>query len=502
MDSTTDGAVGTTLVTPARTRGIVLSWTRRNAHSVTAAAVYGAGLAALMAQEFVQDSWLAIAGGRDIAQHGLPWHERLTTTAYGEQWVDQQWLGKLFLYALTTLDGVRLLAVGHVFFVLAAVCMAIAIARRRGASDQSVFWVGAAAVLLAPWGWQLRTQSLAYVLFVGVLALITSEKLRPATRVLACGPLLLVWANVHGSVTLGAALVTCAAIVGTWHELRERGPTRRAITTGAAALVPAACLFASPYGLSLVQYYQALLGNPLMGRYVHEWRAPTLQSAYVFFALAAVVLWLVARHGRVLTTTERWILLITGITGLLTIRGIVWFGLAAILLVPKLVDARRSSKAGPSHSRLLTTTAAVSSTAAIAILGLQLVHLPSALGKSFPDSAARVAAIAADSDRTSKVFASERYADWLLWKQPQLAGRIVYDVRFELFDARRFAQLAAFHAQGTKSDDITDEARLFVLDRVLDATPVRTLRREPGAKVLYEDEHLVVISRHLAFASQ
>jgi hypothetical protein len=500
MDTATDRVVPSALAAPAQTGGRAVAWARRNAHSVTAAALYAAVLGVLLAQVFVQDSWLAIAGGRDIAENGLPWHERLTTVAFGADWVDQQWLGKLSLYGLTALGGVRTLAVAHVLFVLGAVYAAMVVARRRGASDASVFWVAVAVLLISPWGWQLRTQPLAYVLFVAVLALVTAERIRPSLRVVACAPILALWANVHGSVTLGAVLVAGAVLSAIRLELR-RGDARGRLLVGVAALVPVACLFASPYGLQLVDYYHSLLGNPLMGRYIDEWRAPSFKSAFVFFALAAVVLWLVARYGRVLTTTERWALLVTGVTGFMTIRGIVWFGLAAVLVVPKLLDERSHRDARPSSSPLLVTVAALCSGVAVAILGIQLAHLPRVLGDSYPSSAASVVGTAVAHDETLKVFASERYADWLLWKEPGLAGKLVYDVRFELFDAEHFAQLAAFHDHGAKSDEITGGARLLVLDRVEDRVAVQTLTRTSAARVLYEDANLAVIMRKRAAAS-
>jgi hypothetical protein len=494
METATDRAVPAALAAPAQTGGRAIAWARRNAHSVTAAALYASVLGVLLAQVFVQDSWLAIAGGRDIAEHGLPWHERLTTVALGAEWVDQQWLGKLSLYGLAAVGGVRMLAVAHVLLVLGAVYAAMTIARRRGATDPSVFWVSVAVLLIAPWSWQLRTQGLAYVLFVAVVAVVTEERIRPAIRVMACAPILALWANVHGSVTLGAVLVAGAALCAIRLEL-PKGGIRGRLLAGLAALVPVACLFASPYGFHLLDYYHSLLGNPLMGRYIDEWRAPTFRSAFVFFALAAVVLWLVARHGRVLTTMERWALLVTGLTGFMTIRGIVWFGLAAVLVVPKLLDERSRREAHPSSSPLLVTVATLSSGVAIALLGVQLAHLPRVLGDSYPGSAARVVGTAVDRDETLKVFASERYADWLLWKEPQLAGKIVYDVRFELFDAEHFAQLAAFHDHGTRKGDITDGARLLVLDRLADRVAVRALTRESAARILYEDANLVVILR-------
>lgn len=472
-----------------------LAWVRRNAQTVTALATYGIALGFALAVEFIQDTWLAIAGGRDIANHGLPWHERLTVAAQGQPWVDQQWLAKLSLYFAANVGGVRLLAIVHVVVMLVALLGAVAVARRRGASDAAVFWVVIAVLPSAPWGWQLRSQILAYPLFVAVLAIVTSERLKPSTRVWVSVPLLVLWANVHGSVTLGAVLVAAVGAIGVWRALRERATVRRLLAAGALVLLPIGSLFASPYGLHLLGYYQKLLANPLMSQYVDEWRAPTFRTALIFFALVAVVLWLVARHGRVLNPMERFALLLTTVAGFTTIRGIVWFGLVAIVVVPKLLDRAISRKQERLGSPLLVTLAAVSVAVALGVLGTRLAQLPRALAASHPDGAARVVGRLAAADPSLTVFASERYADWLLWKEPQLSGRLVYDIRFELFDSKRFAQLAAFHVQGEKSDEIAAGARLLVLDRQADALAARNFEDDAGAKVLYQDGYVVVIER-------
>ena len=470
-------------------------WARRNAQSVTALAVYGIALGFGLAVEFKQDTWLAIAGGRDIALHGLPWHERLTTAAHGQPWVDQQWLGKLFLYFMTNVGGVRLLAVVHVAFVLAALLAAVVFARRRGASDAAAFWVVIAVLPSAPWGWQLRSQTLAYVLFVAVLAVATTERLKPATRVLACAPLLVLWANVHGSVTLGAVLVAAVAVTGVWRAVGDQASGRRLLAAVAVLMVPFGCLFASPYGFHLIDYYNKLLANPLMSQYVDEWRAPSLRSALIFFVLAGVVLWLVARHWQIITPIERFALLLTTVTGFMTIRGIVWFGLVAILVVPKLLDESLNQRLERPSSIRLVTLSALCVGVAVVVLGTRVAQLPRTLAASHPDSAAQIVGTLVDRDPNLTVFASERYADWLLWQEPQLSGRLVYDIRFELFDSERFAQLAAFHAQGDDSDRIADGARLLVLDRRADALAARNLASGTGAKVVYEDAEVVVIER-------
>jgi hypothetical protein len=328
-----------------------------------------------------------------------------------------------------------------------------------------------------------------------VLAIVTSDRFKPSTRVLACTPLLVLWANVHGSVTLGATLVAALGVIELWRTVRDGATARRLLAAGWMVLLPAACLFASPYGFHLLHYYQKLLANPLMSQYVDEWRAPTFRTALIFFALVAVVLWLVARHGRILTPMERFALLLTTVTGFTTIRGIVWFGLVAIVVVPKLLDKSLNRKEERLSSPLLVALATVCVGVAVVVLGTRLAQLPRALAVSHPDPAAEVVSRLASENPSFTVFASERYADWLLWKEPQLSGRLVYDIRFELFDSKRFAQLADFHVQGERSDEITAGARLLVLDARADALAARNFASDPGTKVVYRDTYIVVIER-------
>jgi hypothetical protein len=42
------------------------------------------------------------------------------------------------------------------------------------------------------------------------------------------------------------------------------------------------------------------------------------------------------------------------------------------------------------------------------------------------------------------VLADDVHNDWLLWKEPQLEGRLAYDVRFELLEPGQLAKLSAF----------------------------------------------------------
>ena len=53
-------------------------------------------------QQLVQDSWIALVVGREVATNGLPHVDTLNDWTRGVEWVDQQWLAQLLLYELHT----------------------------------------------------------------------------------------------------------------------------------------------------------------------------------------------------------------------------------------------------------------------------------------------------------------------------------------------------------------------------------------------------------------
>ena len=54
---------------------------------------------------------------------------------------------------------------------------------------------------------EIRTQAFAVPLFALLIYLLARDSREPSRRVFWCLPLLVLWANLHGTVTLGAMLV-------------------------------------------------------------------------------------------------------------------------------------------------------------------------------------------------------------------------------------------------------------------------------------------------------
>ena len=155
----------------------------------------------------VNDSWLNLMAGREVFENGLPSRDEITVYGLGATWTDQQWLAQLFMYGVYSLGGHALLSIATCVFVVSAFAIATAAARSLGAGPRAIWVMFLPVLVAAPWGWSIRAQMLALPLFTGLLWLLASEARNPSRRIWLALPLLVVWAQIHGSVALGALLV-------------------------------------------------------------------------------------------------------------------------------------------------------------------------------------------------------------------------------------------------------------------------------------------------------
>jgi hypothetical protein len=471
----------------------VAAFLQRESLVIGTCALYAVIVLLALPQVLVQDSWLTLVDGREIVRHGLPAHDHFAVWTSGDSWIDQQWLAQLVFYGLFALGGLKLVLLSHVGLLTAAFGSALASARLRGASEKSVCLAGFVAMLAAPWELQFRAQTLGTLLFVWVLALLLADSRRPSRRVLLVLPLLAFWANVHGTVLLGAALAAVRAVTILVRRTEPHWRLRAGLLLVGAPL----CTFASPYGLSLVGYYHRIVANPLMSEFVVEWKASTpSRNTAVFYLLAFLTVWLVARATSRLTAFERLALFVTMLGGLWAIRSITWFVLTDLMVLPLALDAALPSRPRRARFRTYRIWTAIGAAGLVLIgAGAAAAASTSYYLKTWPTKALP-AIREATAKPSTRVFADDRYADWLVWELPELRGRIAYDVRFELFDSRQFNALHDYRAQ--HGDDWRRAAKGF---QVLTFEPLaeravwRTVRRDPGTRVLYADKRMGVLTR-------
>jgi hypothetical protein len=477
-------------------RPLAAVWLEREAFPVLVASVCLAQLVRYFSYELAQDGWLALLGGQEVARHGLPHVNDLTVWAGGGRWVDQPWLAQLGFYGLYAAGGLKLVLGVNAALIVGAFALALAAARARGAAPIRVTAVAALAIPVLAFYWQVRTQSFAYALFVGVLWLLVSDARAPSRRVLLVLPLLALWANLHGSVVLGATLVALYAVTGLARRARLRAgglPLGRALVL---LVGPALCVFASPYGLELAGYYRQTLFNPGMTRYIVEWQAtkPALTTA-TFFLLLLGGAWLVGR-SRSLTAFERLAVLVTGVAGLSSIRNVVWFGLAAVVVLPAALQEVWRERPAPRRTGLNVGAALVGVAVAAVSVSVVLVRPLGWLDREWSPRAAAVVGQAAAERPGVRVFSTMRFADWLLLQRPELAGGVAFDARVELLSQRQLRRFYDFsNAVGGRWLAPTAGYGVVVLDPGDDGAIERALLSEPGVRRLYRDASISVLAR-------
>jgi hypothetical protein len=447
----------------------------------------------LLPQAVGSDCWLALVAGREIVHQGLPAHDSLTVWAHGRPWIDQQWLSQLGFYGLYAVGGLKSVALAHLAFLAAAVVLSLAAARHSGASSRAITWLSAGAlplILIAA----VRPQSFVYVLFVGLLWLLVTEARRRSWRIWLTLPTLLLWANLHGSAVIGALLVALYGATYLFGHRQEREFLTSALRAAGLLFFPWLCLLASPYGLSLVDYYRGTLMNPAFSQLVTEWNPITLTLATAeIFGVLLVGIWLIGRHGRCLTLFEKFAFIVVGLLALMALRNIIWFGLAAVVLMPRAVDAalppRRITSAVRRANLLLGASLALALVVCAAVLATRGQSWYSA---DYPSATADVVARAAQHSR-APVYANERYADWLLFYEPSLRGRVAYDARLELLTPSQLARVATLRSLPTEWRHAAAGYEVFALDLTEQAAKRELLKKRQGC--LVPASEMLVIAR-------
>jgi hypothetical protein len=234
----------------------------------------GAGLAVLNDP----DTYLHVAAGQWMIAHAaLPVRDPFSHTMAGARWVPHEWLSEVVLagvYGLTDWPGV---------VVLTALCFAVALALlarallRRWEPFSALIMVGLSGALLLP-HLLARPHALALPVLVAWCAALVDARDEGRAPPLLALPLMVLWANLHGSFMVGLALAgflgaeaawTSATRQRRWQSLRQWG--------GFVALGIVAALL-TPNGIPGLLLPFRLLDMPTLQQSFSEWLSPNFQS--------------------------------------------------------------------------------------------------------------------------------------------------------------------------------------------------------------------------------
>ncbi|MBI2325747.1 MAG: hypothetical protein HYU87_12425 [Chloroflexi bacterium] len=336
-----------------------------------------------------------------------------------------QWLGQLALYAgYAAGSWLGVLTVRTVAVALLVGCIAAAALARRPRSPVVALAIAVPAMLLSRFLWTERPELLGTTLFAGLVLLLQLPGQRPLW--IAAG-LLVVWANVHGSFALGAALVLLVAL----HGLATDRPARRTYAVAASAALLSFVF--TPAGIgTLTAPGQHLFDPP---RQIQEWALPdpTTPAGALWAVLLGLVIATASLSGPA-RARDVIVVVPVALLSLLAIRHTPLFAIAATpYLAEHLPVAARAFGArfglvgnGAPPAR---RTAPAGIDTAIAIAGVVMVVASVAVGPREPEDGGYPTAALAALPTGPGVLAQYDWGGWLIWRAPAtpvfVDGRLV-----------------------------------------------------------------------------
>ncbi len=233
------------------------------------------------------DTYWHIAVGQQIWQNGsVPRVDELSYTFQGHPWIANDWLCEMLLFGAYSLGGWRTVVLVTACTIAATYALIYLVLSRQARLTVAV-GVAVAAYAFSTPTFVARPQIFAFPLvivwFAGLVRAVEA-KASPTPLLL---PVMALWANIHGSFTLGLALAglfAAEAIVECESVHRIRTAVRWAIFLATA--LASAC--ATPYGYQPILLSLQLLRENEALHFINEWKPLFAQNALVnqLFVLA------------------------------------------------------------------------------------------------------------------------------------------------------------------------------------------------------------------------
>ena len=224
------------------------------------------------------DLWGHLFFGREIlATATVATRDAYAYTTAGLAWVNHEWLSQLllaFIYQLSGAPGLLVLK-----FSIAAATFALLLSVARMRTQHAFIWgsVGLVSVAVLARGFAVRPQMWTYLGLALTLAVLDLQQRGYRRVIWVLPPVCAVWANLHGGVALGLAVLTLFAAA------RWIGG-ERALQPWVAVIAATALSALNPNGPRLLAY---IWGELSRAHPITEWApaAASDASQFVFFAM-------------------------------------------------------------------------------------------------------------------------------------------------------------------------------------------------------------------------
>ncbi len=435
------------------------------------------------------------AGSEILATGAIPTVDTWTFTVAGQPWFDQQWGAQVILTVVERFGGWTGLAIFRALLVGGIVAVLVVIARRRGVTSRdSALLVLAAFVVMSP-ALALRPQLLGMACFALVMLLLAERRAHPA-RLWWILPLVVVWANVHGSFFLAPFVVTLAWV----QDVHDRDPGSRRVLLVAVASAAVACI--TPFGPSVWGYAVGLSANPEVTARVTEWQPTSLRDVpgILFFASVAGVGVLIARGGRVVSwPVLAWLGVFVAI-GLYAQRGVAWWPVAAVFAAAGTLIPARAEPVRPEPIMVRRVNAGLAVVMAIALIAAVPIWRPTDAGTGAPAGllahapAGITAALAGIVRPGDRMLAPQTWGSWFEYRFPDVLQAV--DSRIEIIPARVWRDYETVVTGRPGSVDVINAWEPSVIVLSTGSRQARSVLEQIGWESRLDDPDGVVMTRN------
>lgn len=447
------------------------------------------------------DSYFNLYTGRYVAAHGIPHHEAFTAANAGGSWLDQQWLAHLAYYACWVLGGERLYILVSAALVAGAIAILASALMRAGLATR---WA-AAWSLLALAGClsntSPRAQSFAYPLFVVVVSCVYADLRRDRwdARILLLIPVLALWANLHGSVLMGAGIVTAygayRAVVGCWHRRIDV-----VIGYGVLAVLAAVSPLATPYGTQIIGYYRGVLANPVLTRTISEWKQPSINDgvSMLYFVTVGIVILLVTitsvRRRQLPPLLPLAITAVLLVLSLRSIRNEVWFVFAGTLFAALFVH-RRTTSTTPRTYRLAGIVAVAAAATVVATVNMTFQRPNSEFEHGVSQRTLAAADAASRAAGNQPIITNDTLATALLWFRPDTVGRVAFDIRYEDYSQQLLSSYVSLLQGRSLSEGLTARFPVVLLSKAQNRAALAKFGKSPQWRLVSSADGAALFTR-------
>lgn len=427
------------------------------------------------------DSWWQLRAGQDMWTAGrVLLTDVYSHTAYGEYWLNHEWLTEVSYYAAYRIGGLPAVTL----FATALITAGWLVSWRLGfgAARTRLAWMVPALVPSSLW-WEPRPHAWSLLLIPACVYLLSRE------RYTLLPPAFLIWANCHGGVLLGLVIVSAALAP---HALTKPGFWWK------GALVIGACMVAmtlTPLGAAFwIEIPKSLARIRLYP--LDEWKRTPLFDAHLlpyWIVASAFCVALVVRRGSLRDASLPQLTLYTSALALLpmsalAIRNVGPFLMLAVPAMTHLMPVGAAAAPRRTRARLNLALAATACATVVTVLGW-------AYWKQIPRL--RWHPIPADAQQALRQCPDNLYNRYdeggsLIWFVPE--RRVFLDGRQDPFEPALVLEHIGMEARGD------DYRRVFERHGIRCAylpagSPTARRLHEDGWRALYRDPRWVVLSQ-------